>query len=275
MPYISPGSYLQLDLKECYRFIRSDLWELFGKVTNSGICWVVSDALTQSRNVAVCRPLRNVGIRSQIGNRSRFDRQTFVQGFSRNLSDSTCLNRIEYQKLLERFIGLPAQNSVGARAMNYVGDADQNSMECQPFIDLIKKDIERKGKKRKVTLRRSVLEGRIRSGIRQGHPARQMLTVMILCCTSACLPSVTSFVCVAHPKVQCRREEWQYMAQVALLLPFLYTSLQHFTWQAMIAMPAQLEGRWCCCASVDLGDKSSTGYEDRFSGRTYVRIPAI
>ena len=43
-----------------------------------------------SRNVAVCRSLRNVRIRSQIGNRSRFDRQTFVTGFSGKLSDSTC-----------------------------------------------------------------------------------------------------------------------------------------------------------------------------------------
>ena len=33
MPYISPGSYL--DLEKCYRFIRSDLWELIGKVANS------------------------------------------------------------------------------------------------------------------------------------------------------------------------------------------------------------------------------------------------
>ena len=37
-----------------------------------------------SRNVAVCRLLRNVGIRSQIGNRSRFDRQTSVPGFPGN-----------------------------------------------------------------------------------------------------------------------------------------------------------------------------------------------
>ena len=33
MPYISPGSYL--DLEKCYRFIRSDFRELIGKVTNS------------------------------------------------------------------------------------------------------------------------------------------------------------------------------------------------------------------------------------------------
>ena len=48
----------------------------------------------------------------------------------------------------------------------------------------------------------------------QGHS--QVPTVVILCRRSASPPSMTSFVCAAHRRVQCSRAEWRYMAQVTL-----------------------------------------------------------
>ena len=63
----------------------------------------------------------------------------------------------------------------------------------------------------------------------------------ILHCASAFPPSMTSCVCATHPKVQCRRAEWRYMAQVTLFLPLLYTPWQCFTWQVVLAMAALLQ----------------------------------
>ena len=63
-----------------FRFVRA-----FRKGHELDVDFTIPRHFRLSRNVAVCRSLRNVRIRSQIGNRSRFDRQTFVTGFSGNL----------------------------------------------------------------------------------------------------------------------------------------------------------------------------------------------
>ena len=51
----------------------------------------------------------------------------------------------------------------------------------------------------------------------QGHS--QVPTVVVRCRSSASPPSMTSFVCAPS-----KRAEWQYMTQVTLSLPLLYTS---------------------------------------------------
>ena len=87
-PYISPGSFL--DLEKCYRFIRSDLWELIGKVTNSTLTSRFRH-LSASHGLwldSTCSETFISGIRSEI--EAGLTVKLEFQENHRNLCDTTC-----------------------------------------------------------------------------------------------------------------------------------------------------------------------------------------